>query len=536
MSLSKINASAATLTKNRTEGSIVPASGMCVTCVDGCIGMCEIGKSAYRGHEVIYPQPFGVITTAAEKVYPVDYSHFNIMGTAVGAYGVEADSDVAVFPAVNLEVSFGRENGIKFRYPWIIPGIGSTNIAKNNWEGLAIGSALAGTGLTIGENVAGMDPESVIENGRVVDTVDLKNRVGLYKDHQRDGYGAIIVQANVEDTGLGVQEYAIEKLGVECVELKWGQGAKNIGGEVKIKDLAKAQMLYERGYVVLPNPTDPNVIEAFEKGAFKEFERHSRVGMVSEESFAKRVEELRNAGAKYVFLKTGAYRPADLARAVKFASKYGIDLLTVDGAGGGTGMSPWRMMNEWGVPPVELHSLMYNYAKLLSDKGEHVPAMAAAGGFIFEDQIFKALALGAPFVKLVGMARSPIAAAMVGKTIGRAIDNGQLPVYVERFGDSIDEIFVTASELRKELGDDEFEKLPTGAIGLYTYYERLAQGLRQLMAGSRKFTLEYVSRDDIAALTPEAADISGIPYVMDVDKAEAEEILEGVGSEVAVGN
>ena len=88
MSLSRINSSSATLTKNRTEGSIVPASGMCVTCVDGCIGMCEIGKSAYRGHEVIYPQPFGVITTAAEKAYPVDYSHFNIMGTAVGAHGI----------------------------------------------------------------------------------------------------------------------------------------------------------------------------------------------------------------------------------------------------------------------------------------------------------------------------------------------------------------------------------------------------------------------------------------------------------------
>ena len=184
-SLSRINTSAATLTKNRTEGSITPSSGMCVTCVDGCIGMCEIGKSAFRGHEVIYPQPFGVITTAAEKVYPVDYSHFNIMGTAVGAHGIEADSDKAVFPAVNLEVHFGHDKGLKFRYPWIIPGIGSTNIAKNNWDGLAIGSALSGTGLTIGENVVGMDPESVIKNGRVVDTVDLKNRVKLFKDHQR---------------------------------------------------------------------------------------------------------------------------------------------------------------------------------------------------------------------------------------------------------------------------------------------------------------------------------------------------------------
>lgn len=527
MTFSRINASAATLTKNRTEGSVVPTSGMCVTCVDGCIGMCEIGKSAYRGHEVTYPQPFGVITSAGDKAYPIDYSHFSIMGTATGAHGIEADSDKAIFPAVNIEVAIGHDKKVKFRYPWIIPGIGSTDIAKNNWEGLAIGSALAGTGLTIGENVAGMDPQSIIKDGHVVDTVDLKRRVKLYKEAQREGYGAIIVQANIEDTRLGVQEYAIEKLGVECVELKWGQGAKDIGGEVKIKDLKKAQMLYDRGYIVLPNPTDPNVIKAFERGSFKEFERHSRVGMVTEESFGKRVEELRKAGAKYIFLKTGAYRPADLARAVLFASKYKLDLLTVDGAGGGTGMSPWRMMNEWGVPPVELHSLLYKYAKHLADKGRHMPALAVAGGFTFEDQIFKGLALGAPYVKLVGMARGPIAAAMVGKTIGKAIDSGMLPVYIERFGDTKDEIFVTASELRKELGNEEFEKLPTGAIGLYTYYERLAQGLRQLMAGSRKFSLTHISRSDIAALTREASDISGIPYITDIDKAEIEELLSG---------
>lgn len=525
ITLSRVNSSAATLTKNRTEGSVTPNSGMCVTCVDGCIGMCEIGKSAYRGHEVIYPQPFGVITTASEKTYPVDYSHFNIMGTAVGAHGIEADSDKAIFPAVNLEVMFGHDNGIKFKLPWIIPGIGSTNIATNNWEGLAIGSALAGTGLTIGENVVGMDVEAVLKNGKVVDTVDLKRRVRLYKDHQRDGYGAIICQANVEDTRLGVQEYAIEKLGVECVEMKWGQGAKNIGGEVKITNLKKAQLLYERGYVVLPNPTDPNIIKAFERGTFKEFERHSRIGMVSEEAFANRVEELRNAGAKYIFLKTGAYRPADLARAILFATKYKLDLLTVDGAGGGTGMSPWRMMNEWGVPPVELHSLLYQYAKQLSDKGHTIPALALAGGFTFEDQIFKGLALGAPFVKLIGMARSPIAAAMVGKTIGKTIENSQVPVYVERFGNTVEDIFVTASQLRVELGDEEFNRIPTGALGLYTYYERLAQGLKQLMCGSRKFATKYISRDDLACLSHEAADISGISFVTDVDKAEVEEIL-----------
>ena len=114
---------------------------------------------------------------------------------------------------------------------------------------------------------------------------------------------------------------------------------------------------------------------------------------------------------------------------------------------------------------------------------------------------------------------------MVGKTIGKSIDAGQIPVYVERFGSTRDEIFVTAHSLRHELGDDEFEKLPTGAIGLYTYYERLAQGLRQLMAGSRKFSLEYMSRDDLAALTPDAARVTGLPYVMEVDAEQVDEIL-----------
>jgi glutamate synthase domain-containing protein 2 len=134
------------------------------------------------------------------------------------------------------------------------------------------------------------------------------------------------------------------------------------------------------------------------------------------------------------------------------------------------------------------------------------------------------LALGAPYVKAVGMARSPLAAAMVGKTIGGRISDGQIPVYVERFGSTRDEIFVTAPELRQRFGD-RFDELPAGAIGVYTYFKRLSQGLRQLMAGERKFTLDYITRDDIAALTKEAADISGIPFITEVDKEEVQKIL-----------
>jgi len=64
-----------------------------------------------------------------------------------------------------------------------------------------------------------------------------------------------------------------------------------------------------------------------------------------------------------------------------------------------------------------------------------------------------------------------------------------------------------------------------GAIGYYTYYQRVEQGLRQLMAGARKFATKYIDLTDLAALTPEAHRISGIELVTDMDREEAETIL-----------
>jgi glutamate synthase domain-containing protein 2 len=523
MSLSKPNASAATLTKNRTKGSISPFSGMCTTCLDGCPGLCEIGKSSYRGKEVLYPQPFGKNTSASEKDYPVDLSHFNIMGTAAGAQGIEADSEKAIFPAVKLGTELGATGQVKLKLPLIIAGMGSTDIARIHWDGLAAGAAVSGSMVVIGENVCGMDPELELKNGRVVNSPELARRVNSFRDWY-EGYGAVSVQANVEDTALGTLEYAIEKLGVECVELKWGQGAKDIGGEVKLSTLERARQLKSRGYIVLPDPEDPAVQQAFEHGVFKEFERHSRVGMVDEESFLKRVEQLRSLGAKFISLKTGAYRPVDLARAVRFCSKAKIDLLTVDGAGGGTGMSPWRMMNEWGIPTVYIIGLLKQYLDKAAAKGAYIPSIAVAGGFTLEDHIFKGFSLCAPYVKAVAMARAPLTAAMVGDKIDRDLTDGNQSAEHAGYGSSLDRIFVTGPELQARFGS-RFNNLPGGALGVYTYFERLKQGLRQLMCGARKFGLSLITADDICALTREAADITGIPYVMDLDAAEVEKIL-----------
>ncbi len=523
------NASSATGTRNRVQDP-APSSGICAVCLDGCTGSCEIGKSSFRGREVLYPMPFGKITAGAVKKYPVDYSHINIQGTCVGAHGIEADSDKAIFPAVSTEVRLGNKGsnnggngGIKLSLPIFTGALGSTAIARDNWDGLAIGAAISGIMVIIGENVVGMDPEAKFKKGRVTQSPELQRRVKSFKDWS-NGDGAIILQQNVEDTRLGSAEYAIEKLGVECIELKWGQGAKNIGGEVKLKTLESALDLKSKGYIVLPDPEDPLVQNAFEEGAFGEFERHSRLGMVEHEGFVRAVKYYRDAGAKFVSLKTGAYRITDLARAIRFSSDAGIDFLTIDGAGGGTGMSPWRMMNEWGIPTIYLQSIAHRFASQLKAKGKYVPDLAIAGGFSLEDHIFKALALGAPFFKAVCMGRALMIPAFVGKNIHKWMHEGKLPTEIKKHGDSEERIFITAEALQARFGKD-FKRLPLGAVAMYTFCDRLKLGLQQLMAGARKFALKHISRNDIVCLTKEAAEITGIPYVMESDMEEATRIL-----------
>jgi len=266
-------------------------------------------------------------------------------------------------------------------------------------------------------------------------------------------------------------------------------------------------------------------MDAHDHGLFSEFERHSRIGFVRPETFLKRVEKLRSAGAKHVFLKTGAYRPADLALAIRLASEAKLDLLTIDGAGGGTGMSPWPMMNEWGVPTVYLAALTYNYLSQLRDRHAFIPDVAFAGGLSLEDHVFKILALGAPYFKLAGMARAPLTAAMVGKTIGFEIASNKVPAHL-RGVESSEEVFVKAFWAKKMFGDD-YAKEYAGAVGVVTYFERLAQGLRQLMCGARKFKMEHMSRSDLGSLTPLAAQATSIPFLMDVDREVASSILGG---------
>ncbi|MBM3212598.1 hypothetical protein FJZ33_10270 [Candidatus Poribacteria bacterium] len=152
--------------------------------------------------------------------------------------------------------------------------------------------------------------------------------------------------------------------------------------------------------------------------------------------------------------------------------------------------------------------------------------MGIAGGFSMEDHVFKAIAMGSPYIKGVCMGRATMIPAMIGKNVGIWMKEGKLPKDIAKYGDSVDQIFEAAPELMNKYGD-KFNELPLGAVALYGYCDRISTGLKQLMAGARKFALKYLTRDDLISLTKEASEVTGIPYVMEADQEEAEKILIG---------
>jgi glutamate synthase-like protein len=516
MSYSPSLGSSITNTKMRTPDHISDFSGMCAVCTANCVGSCEIGLSAIRGSEAIYPYETDKNQFASEKNYPLDFSHFNINGKVFGALGCAEDSYEATFPKVNIDTSFGINNKIKLKAPIVLPAM-----AKLNWKDYYAGAALAGVLVVIGEDVVAKDKNLVLENGKVVSSPLIAEMISSFREYDR-GYGDIILQANYDDENLGVLDYAIEKLGVKSVELKFGQASKGIQGMGRVKSIDDALHFQKMGYLIYPDPSDPVIAENYKKGIGQVFEKIGKLPMWNEDILVKRVNGLRELGAEHICFKTGPFDPRDLIEILKIASKAGVDLVTFDGAGGGSGNSPTKMMNEWGMPTVYLESILYDILKKLKEKNYSTPQIAIAGGFAMEDQVYKGLSLGAPYINLVGIGRAAMTAALVGKQVGDLIKNGIVPKEYQRFGMTVEDIFGDIRELKGLYTD--VKNISPGAIGLYSFINRISVGLKQLMALNRKFSLEYIDRSDIIPLTELAAKVTGLDTYEDLLKKELENI------------
>jgi hypothetical protein len=95
-----------------------------------------------------------------------------------------------------------------------------------------------------------------------------------------------------------------------------------------------------------------------------------------------------------------------------------------------------------------------------------------------------------PLVKAVLMGRSPITAAMKASYFKQLAAEGKLPKgFVDKFGATPEKFFIATPELKAKYGK-RFGEIPLESVGVYTYLtDRVGVGLKQLMAGNRKWNL-----------------------------------------------
>ncbi len=340
----------------------VSQSGMCSICT--MEGNCEIGKRAKTG-ETLFPEPFGTAQFGAEKKTPC----LDDLQIIPELYGPSIDFE---------EVSVSTEIGsFEVAAPVAVASMGSTKVAHQYGKQLAEGAARAGIPIGIGENVLATYGEEV-----------LKERMQSYIDNY-EGKGALVIQVNENERKKGLPEIA-HSMGAHALEIKLGQGAKQeLGGEIQFESEKKAKKYREWGYKV-------------KKTEDGKYQRHAKPPKLSDEV----LEDYILKAAEHelpIWVKTGIGRGINkLIKTIHdLNEEYGelVETLTIDGHEGGTGMSPWIIMNEMSIPSAA------TFKKLEFEPNFDI---MLAGGYNSGADIVKGILMGS---KGISMGRSFLIAA-----------------------------------------------------------------------------------------------------------------------------
>ena len=76
------------------------------------------------------------------------------------------------------------------------------------------------------------------------------------------------------------------------------------------------------------------------------------------------------------------------------------------------------------------------------------------------------------------------------------------------------------------VGENEMKNIPFGAVALYTLADKLSAGLKQFMAGARKFNLKELNQSDLMSANRETEEVTGIPYMLEAKDQEAKKIIK----------
>jgi glutamate synthase domain-containing protein 2 len=412
-------------TRTRLDYPDHPSSGgICDVCI--LDGICEIGLKAKTG-STTFPQPFGVAQFGAEKKLP-NLDDIQILPEIFG--------EKILFKNVKAATELG---GFKTTMPVIVGAMGSTKVAHSRGEILAKGAAKAGLIMAIGENILS-----------TYGIKGLKERIQPFLDEYKKE-GAVLVQGNVEDRKLGVFEKGIE-LGAHGIEIKLGQGAKmGLGGEIFF-DCKEAEKYRKLGYTIVKE----------KEGVC---ERHSSPGSIKK-------NEIKEMLIKYSDLKVpiwikiavgnGIIELLEFLNDLKKKEKIRLEAVVVDGYGGGTGMSPWQIMNEFSLPSA---CILSYFKKLRFD-------LIVTGGYTDGIDVAKAMMMGAD-----------------GVAMGRA--------------------FLIASNLINFVELDEKQKKLPKEQGIINFAEALKEELQMVCAIQRVDDVNELKnrRENLVALSGSAASL-----------------------------
>jgi len=266
------------------------------------------------------------------------------------------------------------------------------------------------------------------------------------------------------------------------LEIYISQGAKpGLGGQLMAKKVTK-ELARVRG---IPEGID-----------LRSPSRHPDI--MGADDLVIKVEEFREATnwEKPISIKMGAGRVRD---DIKIAYKDGFDFVQLDGLQGSTGAASTEVLENVGIPTLAaIQEALDGLAEI--DAGPDMP-IVLMGGIKDGVDAVKALALGA---SAVAMGTSAIIAGGCISCMQCHVGNCVVGIATQ---------------------DPEHEaryEIETRAAAIARFFEVVRWQIATLCAALGHDDFRKLTRDDLVALTPEAAAITGLPYDPTwADKAEA---------------
>lgn len=294
------------------------------------------------------------------------------------------------------------------------------------------------------------------------------------------GEGGILPEER-ENASILIAQYASGRFGIsaralqsaDAIEIKIGQGAKAGQGGLLLSEKVSAEISVIRGIPLGTDAVSPS--------------RH--LDIVGPEDLKMKIDQLREIteGKVPIIIKYAGGRVKD---DVKIAAKAGADIITVDGAQGGTGAAPDIILENTGVPALAV--AVEAHEALMEINARDDIGLIVSGGIRNGADIAKVLALGADAVGI----STAVLVAMGCKGCG-ICHSGKCP-----WG-----IATQDPILRKRLD------IELSAKRVENFLEATIYELKMLVQILGKTDVKNLEKEDLRALSLDVSKITGIPLV-----------------------